>query len=136
MPGTEQLIFRASSHSNGGGGCVEPAPHPDGVTVRDSKDPNGPTLEFSHHQWARFLDEVANDLVCTNGAVTISTDELELIYNGTPKLTCWHLHAVDTSVVLHFTAKEQIAFRLGVLDCEFDFLPEEADLATLESSAA
>lgn len=124
MPESEQLVYRASSYSNGGNGCVEPAPHRNGVKIRDSKDPDGPTIEFTHSQWAQFLSEVANGLTCSNGAVTISTEELVLIYNGTPKITCWHLHTVETYAVLHFTAQEQKAFLLGVQDGEFNFHKE------------
>ncbi|TDB89683.1 DUF397 domain-containing protein [Actinomadura sp. 7K534] len=41
----EVLQWRKSSYSGGSGGeCVEIAATEDGVMVRDSKDPNGPTL--------------------------------------------------------------------------------------------
>ena len=42
-----------ASESNG---CVEVAPLPDGgVAVRDSKNPVGPVLSFSRHEWVSFL---------------------------------------------------------------------------------
>jgi len=43
-----QLIWHKSSYSSTpGGNCVEVAVMADGgVAVRDSKDPNGPTLRF------------------------------------------------------------------------------------------
>ncbi len=52
--------WRKSSHSNGdGGSCVEVA---DGYTdiqpVRDSKDPEGPTLTFTAHAWAAFITDI------------------------------------------------------------------------------
>jgi hypothetical protein len=40
-----ELSWRRSSHSdNLGGNCVELAARPEGVGVRDSKDPGGPRL--------------------------------------------------------------------------------------------
>lgn len=48
-----------SSYSESGGQCVEIAFLPnDAVGVRDSKDPNGPTLVFSAGEWATFLSAV------------------------------------------------------------------------------
>ncbi|MFC8716540.1 DUF397 domain-containing protein [Kitasatospora sp. NPDC057198] len=46
-----------SSHSTDGGNCVEWAPtaHPDTIPVRDSKDPNGPTLLFTTNSFAAFI---------------------------------------------------------------------------------
>jgi hypothetical protein len=43
------------SHDNG---CVEAAFVRDRVAVRDSKDPNGPVLVFTAHEWAAFLSGV------------------------------------------------------------------------------
>ena len=41
-------------------GCVEIAPLPGGgVAVRDSKDPAGPVLAFTRHEWASFLDGIS-----------------------------------------------------------------------------
>jgi len=48
------LEFRKSSFSEGGGDCVEVA-NVVGVAVRDSKDPDGPSLWFSTAEWAAFL---------------------------------------------------------------------------------
>ncbi|MGI9002000.1 MAG: DUF397 domain-containing protein [Pseudonocardia sp.] len=128
MPQIEQLNFQASSYSNTGGGCVEPAPHRDGVLARDSKDPQGPRLEFTHTQWAQFLDELANGRECTNGVVTTSAEKLERTYHGQAVLTCWHLHSTSTSVILHFTAREQEAFLLGIADGEFHYAETTAAL--------
>jgi hypothetical protein len=36
-------------------GCVEVTTLGDMVAVRDSKDPDGPVLHFSQHEWASFL---------------------------------------------------------------------------------
>ena len=47
-------VWRKSSRS-GANGCVEVALVGDGIAVRDSKDPNGPTLLFTAHEWRAFL---------------------------------------------------------------------------------
>ncbi|GAA1400214.1 hypothetical protein GCM10009639_40940 [Kitasatospora putterlickiae] len=45
-----------SSYSNNGGNCVEvSASFPGTVPVRDSKDPDGPTLLFPASAWRSFL---------------------------------------------------------------------------------
>ena len=49
--------WRKSSHS-GSNGCVEVALSGDQVAVRDSKDPSGPVLVFTAHEWRAFLDGV------------------------------------------------------------------------------
>lgn len=54
------MQWRKSSFSGGDGqgDCVEiawPAPQ---VAVRDSKDPDGRTLAFSHTRWKTFLARV------------------------------------------------------------------------------
>jgi hypothetical protein len=49
-----RAVWRKSSHS-GDNGCVEVAVHENNVAVRDSKDPSGPVLLFSDHEWRAFL---------------------------------------------------------------------------------
>jgi hypothetical protein len=46
-----------SSYSDANGGdCIEVAPAiPDLVPVRDSKNPDGPTLAFERSAWAAFV---------------------------------------------------------------------------------
>jgi Domain of unknown function (DUF397) len=46
--------WRKSSHSSANG-CVEIAHSGDLVAVRDSKDPDGPVLLFTDHEWRAFL---------------------------------------------------------------------------------
>ncbi|MFI2188999.1 DUF397 domain-containing protein [Streptomyces sioyaensis] len=47
--------WRKSSYSGDeGGACVEVAAHPTTIHVRDSKDPQGPHLDFSPRAWAAF----------------------------------------------------------------------------------
>ncbi len=49
------LDWHKSSYSDSEGGqCVEVAATPAAVHVRDSKDPDGPTLTFSADAWAAF----------------------------------------------------------------------------------
>ncbi|HKB31223.1 MAG TPA: DUF397 domain-containing protein [Streptosporangiaceae bacterium] len=47
-----------SSYSSNEGDCVEISPIPDGMAVRDSKDPDGPILRFSADAWRAFVREV------------------------------------------------------------------------------
>jgi hypothetical protein len=49
--------WRKSSHS-GNNGCVEVARSGDQIAVRDSKDPSGPVLVFTTHEWRAFVDGV------------------------------------------------------------------------------
>ena len=49
-----RLVWRKSSESLNGD-CVEVASLPDGVAVRDSKNPDGAMLEFTHSEWRAFL---------------------------------------------------------------------------------
>ncbi|MFJ2577912.1 DUF397 domain-containing protein [Kitasatospora aureofaciens] len=46
--------WRKSTYSNGGGGCIEvDDAHPG--RVRDSKDPQGPALNFPVEAWRSFV---------------------------------------------------------------------------------
>ncbi|MET8680637.1 DUF397 domain-containing protein [Streptomyces sp. NPDC004647] len=48
-----------SSYSAGNGACVEvKSPAPSTVAVRDSKDPEGPSLAFLPESWTTFVAEV------------------------------------------------------------------------------
>jgi Domain of unknown function (DUF397) len=50
------LAWHKSSHSGGdGGGCIQVAPAENKIAVRDSKDPDGPRLQFSADDWRAFL---------------------------------------------------------------------------------
>lgn len=55
-----RAAWRKSSHSGGNGGqCVEVARNLSGVVaVRDSKNPNGPSLIVTAGEWRAFLDGV------------------------------------------------------------------------------
>ena len=56
-PAQPDLLWRKSNGS-GDGNCVEVAALPDGVAVRDSKDPSGPMLQFDRTAWASFIDGI------------------------------------------------------------------------------
>jgi hypothetical protein len=45
-----------ASASNGGGQCVEMRRASDGINVRDSKHPDGPTLQYTSAEFAAWLD--------------------------------------------------------------------------------
>ncbi|HEV2638868.1 MAG TPA: DUF397 domain-containing protein [Actinocrinis sp.] len=59
-PDSSGLLWRKSTKSgNNGGQCVETANLPDGGrAVRDSKNPDGPTLVFTAAEWHAFIDGV------------------------------------------------------------------------------
>ncbi|WP_405142135.1 DUF397 domain-containing protein [Sphaerisporangium sp. NBC_01403] len=55
------LRWRKSSYSSGNGGnCVEVAPLPGGIAVRDSKNPAGAILSFPPTEWNAFLSTLKN----------------------------------------------------------------------------
>ncbi|ASQ96036.1 DUF397 domain-containing protein [Streptomyces sp. 11-1-2] len=60
MTDISPLQWRKSSYSNGSGGnCIETADlASEGTAVRDSKDPDGAMLGFSHRAWADFVTAV------------------------------------------------------------------------------
>jgi hypothetical protein len=49
------LVWRKATRSGTDGACVEVAEVPDGVRVRDSKDPDGPMLSFTTEAWRDLL---------------------------------------------------------------------------------
>ncbi|GAA2442605.1 DUF397 domain-containing protein [Streptomyces glaucus] len=44
-----------SRHSNAEGNCVEVAPIEGGIAMRNSRDPDGPALVYTHAEVAAFL---------------------------------------------------------------------------------
>ncbi|NHD16293.1 MULTISPECIES: DUF397 domain-containing protein [unclassified Actinopolyspora] len=63
QPDLGQARWRKSSHSNGGGECVEIAQNlPGTALLRDSKlGEDSPTLAFTRSQWGSFLDALKSD---------------------------------------------------------------------------
>ncbi|MFA1551781.1 DUF397 domain-containing protein [Actinomadura chokoriensis] len=57
-PSPSFLHWRKATASQGSQGCVELAPLPGMVAVRDSKDPNGPMLVFEHDVWRHMVEQV------------------------------------------------------------------------------
>jgi hypothetical protein len=50
-----RAAWRKSTYSNGQAECVEIAVNPPGLTaIRDSKNPRGAVLTFTHQQWHAF----------------------------------------------------------------------------------
>jgi Domain of unknown function (DUF397). len=47
--------FKSSYSSSNGNDCVEIAPTPTTIHLRDSKNPQGPHLTFAPTAWAAFL---------------------------------------------------------------------------------
>lgn len=60
MPPRETLTWAKAKASGAGNNCVEVARTPDGVFLRDSKDPAGPILAFNCAEWAAFLNGARN----------------------------------------------------------------------------
>jgi hypothetical protein len=55
----ENLKWRKASYSGSTGGqCIEVATLPDGIAVRDSKDPDGPKLQLAPDSFAALLAHV------------------------------------------------------------------------------
>ena len=55
----DSLVWRKPSRSGASGdNCVEVAVVPEGVLVRDSKDPAGPMLAVSPAEWRTFLADL------------------------------------------------------------------------------
>jgi Domain of unknown function (DUF397) len=55
----DRIVWRTSSYSGGNGDCVQVAPAPDHVQLRDSKNSNGPALTIPIPAWRSFLTVLA-----------------------------------------------------------------------------
>lgn len=57
---TAGLTWRRSSHSTAANNCVETALlDPGRLAVRDSKDPQGPALQFTADAWTDFVQALS-----------------------------------------------------------------------------
>jgi len=64
MSTPETMLWRKSPYSGGGQDCVEIASLPGaGIAVRQSKDPDGPVLEFTAPEWAAFVNGVRDGVL-------------------------------------------------------------------------
>jgi hypothetical protein len=61
----ETYNWYKSSYTAGQGNCVEVAAVPDGIAVRDSKNPAGPVLRFGVAAWQAFVNGVKAGTVGT-----------------------------------------------------------------------
>lgn len=50
-----EVAFRKSTRSGTDGACVEVGQCDCGIKVRDSKDPDGTVLTFTHPEWTAFV---------------------------------------------------------------------------------
>ncbi|MFD4597218.1 DUF397 domain-containing protein [Streptomyces sp. NPDC058464] len=51
--------WQKSTHSEQGSACVEIAPGPTAIHIRDSKHPSGPHLTLRPASWANFVAHAA-----------------------------------------------------------------------------
>lgn len=51
-------VWRKSSHSAPDGQCIEIADTPEGIDLRDSKDPSGAVLTFARPDWTEFIGAI------------------------------------------------------------------------------
>ena len=56
----DAATWRTSTRSGNGGNCVEIAGAGHVIAVRDSKNPDGPHLDFGPQQWASFVATLKN----------------------------------------------------------------------------
>ncbi|MGH3916608.1 MAG: DUF397 domain-containing protein [Pseudonocardiaceae bacterium] len=54
-PEPGRIVWQKSSYSAPNGDCVEIAPAPDRILIRDSKDSSGPALAVPIPVWRTFL---------------------------------------------------------------------------------
>ncbi|MFI2260311.1 DUF397 domain-containing protein [Streptomyces tubercidicus] len=53
--GSQLVWIKSSYSSNDGPACVEVAPAPSTIHIRDSKNPDGPQLHLQPSAWADFV---------------------------------------------------------------------------------
>jgi hypothetical protein len=65
VPEERRLLWRKSSFSSDSMNCVEFAPGSEHVGLRDSKDPDGPSLWFGVESWCHFIATVRTGVLDT-----------------------------------------------------------------------
>jgi hypothetical protein len=104
-----QVSWGKSSASLANSSCVEAGEGACGlVHLRDSKDPDGPVLDFTPTQWRFVLDWIRADEI----PVGVATGPDSVVWNG--------LDGAGQPVSLEFTYEEWDAFTKGVKLGEFD----------------
>ncbi|HZG92435.1 MAG TPA: DUF397 domain-containing protein [Pseudonocardia sp.] len=122
MPTAVPRPWRSSTHSEGGRACVEVAPGPRGVLVRDSKDGGlGPILLLDQVAWRELMRSAVTRRPVAAGALRIAQDVRRTGPAGAEVVTFWHVTVAG--LTLHFTDAEWVAFALGIREGEFDFAP-------------
>lgn len=115
-----RLVWRTSTYTGNGQSCVEVAPGPRAVLVRDTKDGGtGPILLFDDAGWARFCDAALAGRTGPVSGVTITRRAERTSHCGAESVTTWHV--TGSGRALHFTESEWTAFGAGVRDGEFAF---------------
>lgn len=66
-----KLNWRKAQSSVNNGACVEVATADSLIAVRDSKNPAGPVLTYTRHEWAVFLDDAKNGLSALPGELDL-----------------------------------------------------------------
>ena len=118
MAPSSRPAWRTSTFSGNGQSCVEVAPEPGAVRVRDTKDHGrGPELVLHPDTFAALC------VAATGGSapdgLTIVRDERVTRHDGRTVTTRWHLTAACGA--LHFTDAEWHTFAAGVHAGEFRF---------------
>jgi hypothetical protein len=63
-----EVTWRKSSYSNPNNAYVEVAAGSTTVGLRDSKNPDGPTLAFAHAHWSEFLAQATWSITCSRAS--------------------------------------------------------------------
>jgi Domain of unknown function (DUF397) len=114
--------WRTSSFTDNGQSCVEVAPGPRVVRVRDTKDGGlGPILLLDHDAWAEFRAAAVARRCGSAGGVVIVHEPRRTRHRGVEVATVWHVSCGDRT--LHYTDAEWVAFAAGVRAGEFGFTP-------------
>ena len=114
--------WRTSSFTSNGSACVEVAPGPRAVRVRDTKDRGlGPILLLDHAAWAQLRAAAVAGPAGAVGGLSIVHEARRTEHAGRTVTTAWHVSCGGR--VVHYTESEWAAFAAGVRAGEFEFAP-------------